>query len=85
MTFNWFKIFNLIEFNALGLTSKVYEYDLEGIGLKEFLVTKGDYVSILYADILLSIGMSDANPFEFEDYAIYLDASNDVWIGLPVP
>ncbi len=82
MNLNWFKIFNLTEFEALGLVSKTYTLDLSGVGEKEILVTKGNYVSILYDDVFLSLEMSEKNPFVFENTIIYLDSANDVWLGV---
>lgn len=82
MIYNWFKIFNLTEFEALGLVQKTYTVELEDIGEKDILVTKGNLVSILYEGTFLSIGVTADNPFEFEDLAIYLDVNNDVWLGV---
>lgn len=84
MEYNWFKIFNLTDFNALDLTSKEYVLNLEGIGQKSILVTKGKTVSLTYEGIMLAIELNNKNPFEFDDHAIYLDDSNDVYLGLPV-
>ncbi len=86
MIFNWFNIFNLTEFNALGLVSKSYKVILEGIGQKDILVTKGNEVSIVYEDVLLVLNFEAANPFTREGddatYGIYMDSNNDVWLGI---
>ncbi len=82
MTLTWFKIFNQTEFEALDLVSKTYTVDLEVLGEKDILVTKGNYISILYEGIFLSIGMSEKNPFVFENTAVYLDENFDVWLGV---
>lgn len=84
MIFNWFKIFNLTDFTALGLVSKTYSYELQNIGLKDFLVTVGNEVSITVDDAFLSINMNDKNPFIFEGNGIYLDENQDVWFGFEV-
>lgn len=81
MIFDWFKIFNLDEFTDLELGSKTYTQVLEGIGEVDVLVTKGIAIGMLYDGVFLSLGL-DENPFEFEDYAIYQDGSNDVWLGI---
>ncbi len=75
-----FKIFNLDEFNALDLVSKEYPVNLEGIGFRSILVTKGNYVSMLFDGNLLSLGLT-TNPFVFNGYAIFQDPNNDVWLG----
>ncbi len=81
-TYTWFYIFNLIEFEALGLVSRSYSLVLDQVGQIEVLVTKGNYVSMTYDDVLLPINLNDANPFEFETYACYLDENNNVWLGI---
>lgn len=82
MDFDWYKIINLTEFEALGVPLKVVELFLEEIGLTEILVTKGNFVSITFNDILLPINMNDENPFAFEDHAVWLDEFNDIWLGI---
>ena len=84
MIFKWFKIFNLTEFTALALVSKTYSYELQDIGLKDFIVTQGNETSITMEDIFLSVNMNDKNPFIFEGHGIYLDENSDVWFGFPV-
>ncbi len=85
MIYSWYKIFNLTEFEALGLVSKNYTLDFEDLGQKEILVTKGNLVSILYADVFLPIGLSDENPVERDDHAVYLDdTTQDVYLGIAV-
>jgi hypothetical protein len=39
MIFDWYKIFNLTDFLALGLISKTYTVTLDEIGDEDFLVT----------------------------------------------
>lgn len=92
MTFTWFKIFNLTEFEALNLVSKTYTQILEGIGQKDILVTKGECVSMLYEGIFLPLQLNDINPFIKEGeaegdlaYAIYIDADDDVYLGIEEP
>ncbi len=84
--FNWFKIFNRTEFDALGLVSKTYTLELEDIGIKNILVTKGITHGLTYEGVFLSLLLNDLNPFEFEGYAIYLNTeTNDVYLGIAIP
>ena len=87
MIFNWYKIFNLDEFLALDLVSKTYLVVLTGIGQRDILVTRGNNVSIVYEDVVLSLEFEDLNPFvrvgTASSYAIYKDEDNDVWLGFP--
>lgn len=84
MTYTWFNVFNRIAFQELGLVSKVYTLDLEGIGPKDILVTQGETLGMTYEGVFLSLEMSDENPFAFEGFAIYVDASNDVFLGIEI-
>jgi len=82
--YNWFKIFNKTEFLALGLISKTYTFLLEGIGEKDILVTNGVGVGITYEGIFLPLKLNAINPFEFEDHAVYINADDDVFLGIAI-
>lgn len=82
--YNWYKIFNLTEFEALDLVSKEYEVELEDVGLTSVLVTKGNLVSMIYDGVILSLNINDRNPFEFDGHACYIDASSDVYLGIEI-
>ena len=84
MTYNWYKIFNKAEFEATGLVSREVQLALEGIGIATFLITQGNLLSLTYNGVMLSIGVTDANPFAFDSNAIYLDANDDVWWGFEI-
>jgi hypothetical protein len=84
MTFDWYLIFNLNDFNALGLESKAYNVYLEGLGLKAILVTKGVGVSVVVDDKFLPIEFNDNNPWIDEGKAVYLDEDDNVWIGYEI-
>lgn len=84
MEYVWYRIFNLTEFEALELVSKTYTLDLQNLGEKSFLVTKGNLVSITFDGIILSLDLNDKNPFEFDENAIYVDESDDVYWGMPI-
>lgn len=85
MTVDWYPIFNYDEFVALGLPSQELTVILEGIGEVDILVTKGNFVSVLYDGIFLPLDLNDRNPFAFEGHAIYKDAvDGTVWLGIEV-
>lgn len=84
MNYLWFKIFNKTDFEATGLISRKYTYILEGIGQKDILVTKGIALGLTYEGVFLSLNLLEQNPFEFEGHAIYIDANNDVFLGIEV-
>ncbi len=82
--YDWYQIFNLTEFEALGLVSKEYEVVFEEIGPKTVLVTKGNLVSMVYEGVMLSLNINSRNPFEFDGHACYVDANNDVFLGIEI-
>ena len=84
MIFDWYQIFNVDEFEALGLESKAYTYFLASRGVKEILVTKGFGISVVVDDKFLPVEFNDNNPWIDEDKAVYLDEDNNVWIGYEV-
>jgi hypothetical protein len=84
MIYDWFKIANLDEFEATGLYSQELTLELEGIGEKEFLLTNGNEVSILYEGVFLPVNFNEKNPFEFDSHAVYLDADNNIYLGIGV-
>lgn len=85
MTFGWYKLFNKTEFVGLDLVSRTLNLELEGIGEKDILITLGETLSITYEGVFLSCELNDKNPFVFEGHAVYLDANNDVWLGIEIP
>lgn len=84
MIFRWFKIFNKLEFDAIGTPSRTYVLELEEYGQKNILVTKGITYGITYEGVFLSLKLNDENPFIFEGYAIYEDLANNVYLGIEV-
>lgn len=84
MIYDWYKIFNKTEFIALELGSKTYTYELEGVGLKDVLVTNGNVLSMTYEGIMLSVNLNDKNPFEMSNMACYIDENDDVHLGFVV-
>lgn len=82
--FNWFKIFNKVEFEATGLPSRTLTLNLKGIGQKNILITKGNELGVLYEGIFLVVGLNGNNPFRWEGLAVYLDENNDVFLGIEI-
>lgn len=82
MIYDWFPIFNRATFLATGLVSRTLTLTLEGIGNREILVTLGDYLGVTYEGVFLVIDLNDKNPFEFDLMAVYVDADDNVWLGL---
>lgn len=82
MIYDWYKVINRAEFEGTGLVSSELELVLEGVGTVDIMVTKGRHYSLLYKGVFLPIGVTDANPFAFDGHAVYLDANDDIWLGI---
>lgn len=86
MNFNWYLLFNLTEFLATDLVSRVLTVSLEEVGEKSILITRGNLVSLVYEDVFLPIEFQSDNPLirEGDDasYAVYKDVNQDVWLGI---
>lgn len=85
MTFDWYKIFNKAEFLARDLETLTLDLFLDDIGEAEVLVTVGNELGVTYDGVFLIVGLNDRSPFGRDGYAVYLDASDDVWLGIEVP
>lgn len=84
-TYNWYKIFNLGEFEEDDFVSDQFDVTLEAIGTKTILVSKGFHVCVLYDGVLFPLKFNDENPYVRDTQAVYVDAAQDVWIGIEVP
>lgn len=82
MNYFWYLICNRAEFEALNLYSKTYVLDLESLGQKSILVTKGNILSIIYNGILLPVQLNSKNPFQFEGLAVYEAESGNIYLGI---
>lgn len=80
--FNWYRLFNLEDFEDQEVVSIEKTVFFEGVGEKNILITKGNEVSVLFDETFLTIGLNDANPFRYDERAIYLDELDDVWLGI---
>lgn len=88
MTFDWYNVFSIPEFQAEGLVSKNLLYNLQDIGEEEMIVVSGNLLSLIFRDVILPVQFFDKNPTvrEGEDgtYAVYVDENDDVWLGIEV-
>ncbi len=84
MTYTWYFIVNKTEFLSLDLVSRSYDLFFDGITPATVLVTNGIALGILFDDVFLSLELNDSNPFEFDSHAIYIDESQNVWLGVLV-
>lgn len=84
MEYTWYYLINKAEFEEAGLVSMNLSLVLSGIGLRDILLTQGAYLSVLYDDVFLPINMNDRNPYPFDGHAVYLDESDNIWLGIAI-
>lgn len=94
MLFFWYKIFNVTEFEADGFYQTERTVFIEGLGLKTFIVAKGNAgYSVTIDGVMLIANMLGRNPYTrtAEDLgtelamSIYQDNTGDVYIGYEAP
>jgi len=79
---NWFNIFNYDEFIALDIPARDLVVVLQGIGTESILISRGNILSVTFRGVYLPINLLDINPKIEDGYGVFLDESNDVWIGI---
>jgi hypothetical protein len=82
-SYRWFKIFNRTEFEALGLPSRTYTVNLQGVGTRDIVATKSNLVGVVFDEVFLALDLN-GNPFAMDDRAVYQDELNDVYVGIAV-
>lgn len=82
--YNWYNIANLTAFLALDIVSQELTLELEGLGQKEILITKGNAVNVLYEGVFLTCQFNDSNPFVFDGMACFIDVDQNLWLGFAV-
>ncbi len=82
ISYDWYYLFNLQTFIDAAIVSRSLVVNLPLVGLKTILITSGDTYCITVDGVILSIGLNNKNPFEFDSHAVYFDADKGVWLGL---
>jgi hypothetical protein len=81
MTYDWYNIFNSVDFASTGLVSRNLDIELEGRGQKSIIITRGNSLGITVDGVFLVVGLNDRNPFSMDGMAVYVDDNNEVWLG----
>lgn len=80
--FNWYILFNKVDFTSKELVSFNGTVNIEGVGIKDFLITQGNMTSIVFDNVLLTIDLNQKNPFRIGNYAVWQDEDNNIWLGI---
>lgn len=79
---NFWKLFNLAEFEATALVSRTLTLLLGDYGEREILIVRGNATSIVFDGVLLPINLNGRNPYSRDGYLVYKDDADDVWLGI---
>jgi hypothetical protein len=80
---DWFNICNKTEFEETELVSQKLTITLGNLGEKEILLTQGNEFGVTYEGVLLCANLNDKNPFQFNDYLLWVNPEDDeVWLGI---
>lgn len=82
---DWYLIFNLTDWLATGLVARALTVVLESRGRTTFQLTQGNTTAVGYDDGFLPVNFLENNPYVQGDYAVYLDADENVWFGFVNP
>ena len=82
MSYKWYKLMNTSDLSEHDLVSKEYNYFLEEKGEIQAVLYKGNLYSLLIDGVFISDRLNDRIPFYFEDRAIAINSSGDVWYGV---
>lgn len=81
--FDWYKITTLTEFMAADLPSRDYEIQFP-TSIETVSVYVGDYVSVMFRDVFVPIGLNGDNPCNFDGIGVFYDEDDYIWIGIEV-
>lgn len=84
MVYRWYLLFNRADFEDLGLVSRTYTLELEGLGLKDILATQGNLLGITYEGIFLPVKLNERNPYAIDGHAVYENDDGQIYLGVPV-
>lgn len=78
----WFKVFNVDEFNKWDVPDIYLKLNLRGLGEQEIVVARGFKTSILFLGYWLVPGLNNRNGFSVRDkVSAYIDDENTLWVG----
>lgn len=85
MTFEWYRLFNLDEWEATGLVARTLQFELENRGPVTVEVFRGALTSLVYDGVMLPVGGIDGEQDLYVgiggQYASYVDEANEVYLG----
>lgn len=78
---DWYKIFNLNDFDNLRVPDYSFEVELEDRGLQTYRICMGFKYSVIVDDIYLTPYLNDLNGFNKNERSAYIDSERNLWVG----
>lgn len=78
----WWKVFNLDEFNAPDVPDRYLNVNLEGLGQTDIVIARGFNICICFLNYWLIPGLNNRNAFTADNkVGAYIDDDNNLWVG----
>jgi hypothetical protein len=77
----WYKIYNLDNFDKLGVTDYTFDIELEGRGWTTFRICKGTLYGVVVDGIYLAPSLNGKNEFNKGNRSAYIDDKRNLWVG----
>ncbi len=78
---NWYNVCNKTTFEETELVSQKLTLTLGDLGEKEILITQGNEFGVTIDGYFLCASLNDKNPFQNQDFLLYVDEDDEVWLG----
>lgn len=80
MSYTYYPIETVANFDALGVVRQNYQYILGDQGVKEIAIVKKRYYSVIIDDLFLPVGLNDRNGFNFKDHTALI-SEGIIYVG----
>ncbi len=77
----WYKIFNLNDFDKLSVPDYTFVLELEDRGLQTYRICKGFEYSVIVDGIYLTPFLNGKNGFAKNRRSAYVDDKRNLWVG----
>lgn len=81
MSWNYWKIYTVKEFEVQNVPQVTIRRDLDTIGTVEISFFKGFNLSVLFQGVILTPNLNGRNPFYKNGVAAYIDEKGQIWVG----
>lgn len=77
----WFNVLSLADFDAKNVPDMSFTRSVEGFGVKEMRICKGNFYALILDGVYLPVGVNGRNAFSVRERGAYIDESRNLWAG----